>query len=103
MNTITVGAAECPLRDANAAWIDRQFAESARSGRVPCVRVAIDTSGLNMVLQTPTCGSGGVGGRPPNVDERKVLDLWSIEGLNSPSFTPRAVADFVERVKHLIN
>jgi len=103
MNTINVGGAERPLRDANAAWIDHQFAESARSGRLPCVRVAISTSGLNIVLQTPTCASGGIGGRSPNGDERKVLDLWNMEGLSSPAFTPRAVADFVERVRHLIH
>lgn len=102
MNTIAVGTAERPLSDADAGWVDRQFAESARYGRVPCVRVAINTSGLNLILQTPTCASGGGGGRSPNADELKVLDLWNMEGLNAAGFGPRAVIDFVHRVKHLI-
>ncbi len=66
------------------------------------MRVVIQTADLNIVLQTPNCGIGGGGGRPPNAHERKILDLWNMEGLNNVAFTVRAVVDFTERVRHLI-
>ena len=50
----------------------------------------------------PSCGTGGGGGRPPNAHERKILDLWNMEGLSSAGFTVSAVVDFAERVRHLI-
>ena len=102
MNTITIGGAERPLRDADAGWIRRVFEERVRAGQTPCVSVVIQTSDLHIALQTPNCGRGGGGGRPPNVHERKVLELWSMEGLNNPGFTLKGVVDFTERVRHLI-
>ena len=69
---------------------------------MPCVRVVVHTTDLNMVLQTSNCGTGGGGGRPPNAHERKILDLWNMEGLSNAGFTVSAVVDFAERVRHLI-
>jgi hypothetical protein len=102
VNTISVGAAERPLTDADPAWIRQQFNESLRKGGLPCVRVVVQTSNLNLVLQIRNCSAGGVGSRPPNGHEHEVLNLWSMEGLNNVPFSERAVVDFVARVKRLI-
>jgi hypothetical protein len=102
MNSISIGGIERSLGDADAAWIRRQIDERLRSGQLPCVRVMIQTTSLHISLQTPNCGAGGGGGRAPNTDERKILDLWNMEGLSNPMFTARQVVDFVGRVKHLI-
>lgn len=103
MNTISIGAAERPLADADPTWIRHQFNESLRRGGLPCVRVVIQTSKLNLALQTQNCSTGRRGSRPPNGNEREVLDLWNMEGLNNVPFPERAVVDFVARVKRLIH
>jgi hypothetical protein len=101
MNSITIGSAERSLADADTAWIKHAFDNHARVG-IPCVRVVIHSTDMNVVLQTVNCSRGGGGGRRPNVHELKVLELWGMEGLNDPHYTIRGVVDFVERVKRLI-
>src|SRR6266404_3146788 len=75
VNTIGVGAAERPLADADPAWIRQQLNESLRKGGLPCVRVVVPTSNLNLVLQTRNCSPGSGGSRPPNGHEHEVLNL----------------------------
>lgn len=101
MNSISIGGAERPLGDADGGWIKRVFEERTRTGQIPCVRVVIQAADLNVVLQTPNCAAAGGGGRAPNPGERRILELWSFEGLNNAGFSPKSVVDFVERVKHL--
>jgi len=103
VNTISVGAAERSLADADPTWVRHQFNESLRKGGLPCVRVVIQTSKLNLVLQTRNCSAGGGGSRPPNGHEHEVLNLWNMDGLNNVPFSEKGVVDFVARVKRLIH
>ena len=101
MITISINGAQRSLGDADAGWIRKHFEEAERGGRVPCIRVAFHTTDLNMNLQTQACGAAGGGGRPPNAHERKVFELWEMEGLGAARINVQHLVDFAERVKRL--
>lgn len=102
MISVKVGNDEKPVEDVSAGWITQQIERRRRDGISVCVVVSINTSDLHMRLATPECAGNGGGGRPPNVSERAILDLWQKHGLNEPGFAPGGVVAFLARVKHLI-
>lgn len=89
------------LAEAGESWINQQINRRRAEGQNVCVEVSISTSGLNLRLATPGCGSGG-GGRPPTANERAVLDLWSKLGLLSGDFTGGNLVAFLKQLRRLL-
>jgi len=102
MVTIRIGDETRNLSDASESWINQQINRRRDDGQNICIEVSISSGGLNLRLATPGCGSGGGGGRPPNANEREVLDLWSKRGLNSRDFTGGSLIAFLKQLqRHL--
>ena len=103
MSTISIGGAERPLAIADVGWIGRAFEAHEHTGELPCVRVRIRGGNVDLTLQTPNCEARtGGGGRPPSHEEAEISRLWNMQGLSSTRFTAAQVADFVDRVKHVL-
>jgi hypothetical protein len=103
MSTISIGEAERPLAIADVGWIGRAFEAHEHAGELPCVRVMIRGGNVDLTLQTPNCvARTGGGGRPPSHEEAEISRLWNMQGLSSTRFTAAQVADFVDRVKHVL-
>jgi hypothetical protein len=86
MIIVKIGNAEKEGRDATPSWLNEQI-QSRRAHGVPiCVRVVIKTGPIDMLLQTPGCGSGGGGGRTPSPEERKIFARWAELGLDNDPF-----------------
>lgn len=90
------------LSDASESWINEQLSRRHRDGQNVCVAVVINTSGVNIPLTTPGCGSGGGGGRPPNQNERAVIDLWNRHRLNTASFTGGELIAFLKQLARML-
>lgn len=96
---IKIGDEERRYDLADAQWITQQIARRRADGLTPCVRVTINMGGMNMVLTTPGCASGGGGGRPPTRQEKAIFDLWQKRGLNDLDFAPGNIIAFLQQMR----
>jgi hypothetical protein len=87
--------------DAEEGWITQQIGGRRAAGERVCVTVGIHTSYVNVGLSTPGCASGG-GGRRPNDDEARIIDLWERRGLNDPNFAPGNIVAFLGQLARLL-
>lgn len=79
----------------------RDAIEARRSvGKDVCVRVHIESGGLNLTVSTPACSSGG-GGRPPTPQENEIFTLWAQRGMNVNDFKVGQLTAFLNQVKHI--
>ncbi len=101
MVSVKIGGTELGLAQADEGWINQQINRRRADGEVVCVRVRIDVPPLNMALATPTCASDG-GGRPPNPDESRILDLWAKHRMNTADFTGGNLVAFLRQLERLI-
>lgn len=101
MITVTIAGESRENSNASESWITQSIVRRRRDNVPVCVKVSINLTGLNMLLSTPECTSGGGGGRAPNQNEREVFDLWNSLGLNNLDFPPGAVVAFLKRFRHI--
>ena len=99
MITITIGGEAKDLSDASESWINQQIQRLRHAGHNPCVQVVVNTPGVNVALVTPGCAGGGGGGRAPNENERRILDLWHKLHLDETSFSGGNVVAFLKQLK----
>lgn len=100
MIEVKIGEAVSDIRSASEGWINQQINQRKADGLSVCVKVTIKEEGLDMVLLTPTCPSGGGGSRPPRNREQKLFDLWNKRGLNRPDFTGGNLVAFLKQLKN---
>jgi hypothetical protein len=99
MIRIRIGDSERILRDADENWINQQINRRHQAGEQVCVRVFVENNSVNMVLSTCECPDEGRGGRPPNVQEKRIFDLWDKVGLNKPKFHGGNLIAFLKRIQ----
>lgn len=99
MIRVRIADEERQLGTADAQWINQQINRRRADGQSVCVRVVIHGGGLDMVLSTPNCGTGGSGGRPPTTQEKRVFDLWDKRGLNNADFNGGNLIAFLHQLK----
>lgn len=102
MVTLSIGGAELPADNATPAWINQQINPPRAAGVPVCVRVRIEQPSVNMILSTPTCGSGRGGWWQPNDRERRIADLWNRLGLGGTAFTGGNVIAFLQQLPALL-
>lgn len=84
-------------RDIEERWINEQFNLRKRDTRTdPCVKVHLQVGGLDLRLATCACSLGG-GGRAPNFDEQRVLDLWRKLHLDDSNVSGGDLVAFVKQ------
>lgn len=101
--TVKIGDEERLLDLVDEGWINQQINKRREHGEVVCVRVRIEDADLHLSLSTPTCasGSGQGGGRAPNTEESRIVDLWNRRGLNSPEFNGGSLVSFLKQLRDL--
>lgn len=62
MIRIRIGEEERDYASADEHWINQQINRRRADGQAVCVRVTVREAGLDMVLSTPTCATGGEAG-----------------------------------------
>jgi hypothetical protein len=87
--------------DAEEGWISQQIIGRRTAGERVCATVGIATPYVNVGLSTPGCAFGG-GGRRPNDDEARIIDLWNTRGLNDPNFSPGSLIAFLHQLGRLL-
>jgi hypothetical protein len=97
MSTIRIGSETQDLCSFNEGWVAQQIIRRRKNGENVCVQVHIETTGVNVSLATPGCGSGG-GGRPPSPREREIIEDWQSKGLNSADFSPGNLISFLKKI-----
>jgi hypothetical protein len=99
--TIRVGKDEISLEQASDGWISQSIGGRRLDGISPCVEIRIKEPGVDVLLQTSACGRGGGGGRPPNVKESRILELWAEGRLNQADFTIGELTTFLRKLRGL--
>lgn len=100
---IRIGTETRNLEDASESWITDQINRRKKDGQSVCVEVVIHTSGLNIRLATPGCGSAGRGGgRPPTANEQSIFRLWDERGLDSDGFAGGNLVAFLKQLRRLL-
>lgn len=89
------------LDQVTQSWLRESIERRRTAGENVCVRVSIQSGGLNLTLGTPACASAGGGGRPPTPQEQKIFDLWAKRGLNSDDFIVGQLSAFLSEIKHI--
>jgi hypothetical protein len=100
MILVQIGNEERRYDQADAQWITQQITRRRADGLIPCVRVTINASGLNLTLATPGCPSGGAGGRLPTQREKAIFELWQERGLNNSDFAPGSIISFLQQMRN---
>lgn len=98
MVRVQIGENERKLDEASPQWINEQINRRRADGNPICVRVLIDTPSVNLALATADCPGGGGGSRPPNGQEKEVLDVWEKLHLNSSDFTGGNLIAFLRQL-----
>lgn len=80
------------------SWVNEQINRRRKEDQSVCVQVLIKTTGVNVRLATPACGSSGEG-RPAIGRELEILDLWNAKGLNSGEFTASSLIAFLKQMR----
>jgi hypothetical protein len=100
MVTFEIGGASRTNNDIDEKWINERYRAAAENGRIPCVRVTLDTSDCKFTLSTASCSDrGGSGGRQLNEHEMQIVKLWERAGLNAGEFPPGHVIRFLKWIE----
>lgn len=102
MINVKIGADEKDLASVESSWINQQINRRRAAGEMVCVRVRIQVGSLDMVLSTPTCTTGGGGGRLPNREEQEIFALWAKHKLDRQDFTGGALVAFLHQLQRLL-
>lgn len=106
MITIKINQAEREwpsLDDVQESWIAQQINDRHRAGQQMCVYVRVTTPGVDVSMIAGQCHpSYGGGGRLPNQDERKILDLWAERTGRNGHVDPSDVISFLKQLRRLI-
>lgn len=89
------------LDQVTPSWLREEIESRRKTGVAVCVRVVIQSGGLNLTLSTPACAASGAGGRQPTPQEKEIFDLWSKRGMNSDAFIVGQLNAFLNEVKHI--
>ena len=98
--TVLIGSDERVMHDRSEideAWINQQINRRQADGRTICVKVHIETHGVNVSLGTPKCPMGPVR-REANPQEREIIDLWDKCGLSREDFTGGNLVAFLKQL-----
>jgi hypothetical protein len=99
---IQIGNEQRSISEPYEGWVADQLHRFGNNGKSVCVKVTVQSDGLDMILQTPACGvSGGGGGRQPNTREREIFELWRERGLNASDFTQGNLISFLKQLRKL--
>ena len=101
MITILINEEERSIDSIDPHWINQQINRRLADGMTVCVKVIIHQDGLNLVLTTPTCAKRAGGGRPPDSQEKEVIDLWNKLGLNEINFTGGNLVAFLKQLERI--
>ena len=101
MVTLSVNGSERLITDRSdidEAWIASQIVGRRNDGQSVCVLLRIDGGRVNLNLASAGCGGGAKGGRPPRLEEQRVIDAWRTRGLTEDGFPPGALISFLHQV-----
>lgn len=82
-------------------WIAQQITRLQRAGEAVCVRVGVEFPNINVGLVAGQCSSGQGGGRRPNSDESRVIELWNHHVKQNGHLSPGNIIAFLHRLRQV--
>jgi len=101
MITIRIGDEERDLGVVDADWIHRRIDRQRAQGCDVCVKISVRKGELNMLLSTAACQRCAAGNRRPNLEEKRVFDLWERWGLDECDFATTHLVAFLRELRSL--
>ena len=101
MTTIRIGGNETDLAHASASWIRDQVRALRSRGMPVCVQVSIHSGPDQCFAVDASVRHIQSPGREPNIEERRILDLWHKRGMRSDDFDVGQLIAFANEIKHV--
>jgi len=98
MIRVRIGDSERKFDEASPQWINEQINRRRADGHPVCVRVLINIGTVNLALATGDCPGGGGGDRPPNDQEKALLETWERLHLHTSDFTGGNLVAFLRQL-----
>lgn len=83
-------------------WVNQQISRRKQEWQSVCVKITISSSTVDMLLATPGCAGTGSSRHVPPLEEKRILDLWVAQGLNSTNFTGGSVVAFLHQLERAL-
>jgi hypothetical protein len=100
--SLTVRINDHQREGVDEGWIAQTVSGFRRDGKPVCIRVSIDNPEAKVGLTMGSC-SGGVGGRPPNSAEARVIDAWrECVRTDDGSVEPGLAIRCIKRIERLV-
>lgn len=80
-------------------WIAQEIGKARESSLPVCVRVHIQSDGLDIGFASAGCGGGG-GGRAAQPHETAIIELWREHRLSDREPNPGSVIAFLKQVRN---
>lgn len=101
--TVQVGDTTLDLSEVTQSWLDDQISRRKRDNAPLCVIVRVQEAGLDVILATQACNSGGGGGvRAPYPREKQIIDLWNERNLSPGDFSAGHFYSFIQHLRRLV-
>lgn len=102
MIIVKINGEQRAFAEVDDTWFTQRIERPQAAGALVCVQVSFDDADVHMQLQTPTCASGGGGGRQANPHEMEIFAMWARWGLNSHNFTAARVMGFLKEASRSV-
>ncbi|NCO43471.1 MAG: hypothetical protein COZ06_24300 [Armatimonadetes bacterium CG_4_10_14_3_um_filter_66_18] len=95
MVRVEIDERKVDLREASESWIRQQILARREDGQPVCVRVCIETGGVNITLSTGSCPERPGARREATLQERRFFELWNCAGLGEREFNVEELLSFL--------
>ncbi len=86
--------------DISSSWITEQVNRKRAAAGFVCASVQIDQENVHLTLATPGCTGVTSTSRPPNSQERQLINNWARLHLDTSEFAASELAAFVQPFLH---
>lgn len=79
-------------------WIKKRIISLQNDNVQVCVQIRIKNDNIDMMLSSGGCCSHNSGRRPPNLEEKRIFDLWEKHRLNNSDFPFGQLISFLHKL-----
>lgn len=79
-------------------WIKKRIISLQNDNVQICIQVRIRKDNIDMMLSSGGCSSHNSGRRPPNLEEKRIFELWEKHRLNNSEFPYGQLISFLHQV-----
>ena len=97
---VQIGDNEREITAVDSGWVIEQMTRRQDAGESICVRVLVQTNGMNIALSSVDCPRVNLERRQTRQEENNIFDLWDSMNLNTESCTADKLLRFLYQISN---